>query len=219
MLKFKFDWNSVESLNCTRDQTRWIIWMIGVLRRTVVCDISTTFAVAIFRFAQIVTKNSPITQMIFFNQGMLLLGSNYFLLNNQQITKICKQSHGNVGRWCHLLDDISPQCTLGLPLQTSRFVMYSFATLLEVTQEEIKQFSRKPLSKSCELDPLPTVVLKGCLTALPLTITRIISLSLWTWVMPNALKVTIVLPMLEKKIWCRLWTIRKLSSYLELKVP
>ena len=41
-----------------------------------------------------------------------------------------------------------------------------FCNLAEVTQEEIKKFSRKLLSKSCELDPLPAVVLKGCLTAL-----------------------------------------------------
>ena len=39
-----------------------------------------------------------------------------------------------------------------------------FCNFAEVTLEEIKKFSRKPLSKSCELDPLPAVVLKGCLT-------------------------------------------------------
>ena len=52
-----------------------------------------------------------------------------------------------------------------------------FCNFAEVTLEEIKKFLRKPLSKSCELDPLPTVVLKGCLTALLPTIMRIINLS------------------------------------------
>ena len=32
-----------------------------------------------------------------------------------------------------------------------------FCNFAEVTLEEIKKFSRKPLSKSCELDPLPVV--------------------------------------------------------------
>ena len=55
-----------------------------------------------------------------------------------------------------------------------------FSNFAEVTLEEIKKFTRKLLSKSCELDPLPAVVLKGCLTVLLPTITRIINLSLST---------------------------------------
>ncbi|XP_068675718.1 uncharacterized protein [Montipora foliosa] len=73
-----------------------------------------------------------------------------------------------------------------------------FCNFAEVTQEEIKKFSRKSLSKSCELDPLPAVVLKGCFIVLLPTITRIINLSLSTGVMPDALKVAILSPMLKK---------------------
>ena len=91
-----------------------------------------------------------------------------------------------------------------------------FCNLAEVTQQEINKFSCKSLSKSSELDPLPPLVLKGCLTVLFPTITRVINISLSTCVMPNALKVAILSPML-KKIWCWLWTVPKLSSYLELK--
>ena len=80
-----------------------IIWVIGVLRRTVVSDInvSTTCAKAIFRVTCGVTwlwrrlpqrlskrqslttvlLRTPITQIFVFNQGMLLLGSNHFLIN------------------------------------------------------------------------------------------------------------------------------------------
>ena len=39
-----------------------------------------------------------------------------------------------------------------------------FCNFAEVTQEEIKKFSRKSLFKSCELDPLPAVVLKTVLS-------------------------------------------------------
>ena len=68
----------------------------------------------------------------------------------------------------------------------------------EVTQEELKKFSKKPLSKSCELDPLPDADLKGCFTVLLPTITEIINLSLSTGTMPNALKVAILSPILKK---------------------
>ena len=73
-----------------------------------------------------------------------------------------------------------------------------FCNFAGVTLEEIKKFSRKPLSKSCELDPLPAVVLKGCLTVLLLTIMRIINLSLSTGVVPDTLKVAILSPTLKK---------------------
>ena len=52
-------------------------------------------------------------------------------------------------------------------------------------------------SKSCELDPLPAVVLKGCFTVLLPTIARIVNLSLSTGVMPGALKVAILSPTLK----------------------
>ena len=73
-----------------------------------------------------------------------------------------------------------------------------FCNFAQVILEEIKKFSRKPLSKSCELDPLPALVLKGCLTVLLPTITRIINLSLSTGVVPDALKVAILSPTLKK---------------------
>ena len=40
-----------------------------------------------------------------------------------------------------------------------------FCNFAEVTLEEIKKSPRKPLTKSCELDPLPEVVLKGCINS------------------------------------------------------
>ena len=83
---------------------------------------------------------------------------------------------------------------LGLPLLTSKFVLQSFVTLLRLPWRKLKKFSRKPLSKSCELDPLPAVVLKGCLTVLNPTIMRIINLSLSTGVVPDALKGAILSP-------------------------
>ena len=64
-----------------------IIWVIGVLRRTVFGDWSfDNLCRSPHRFSKrqspkAVLLRTSITQMIFFNQGMLLLGSNYFLNN------------------------------------------------------------------------------------------------------------------------------------------
>ena len=62
-----------------------IIWVM-----LLVTDVSTTCAEAIFRVCTCtlskrqslttVLLRTPITQMIFFNQGMLLLGSKHFLI-------------------------------------------------------------------------------------------------------------------------------------------
>ena len=41
-----------------------------------------------------------------------------------------------------------------------------------VSQEEVKVFACKPSSKSCVLDPLPAMVLKGCFSVLLPTITK-----------------------------------------------
>ena len=73
-----------------------------------------------------------------------------------------------------------------------------FCNFAEVTQEEIKKFSRKSISESCELDPLPAVVLKGCFTVLLPTIARIVNLFLIIGVMPDVLKVAILSTMLKK---------------------
>ena len=93
-----------------------------------------------------------------------------------------------------------------------------FCNFAEVTLEEIKKFSRKPLSKSCELDPLPAVVLKGCLTVLLPTIMRIINLSLSTGVVPDALMVAIPSPTLKKSD-ADFEQFQNFHPILNLKVP
>ena len=53
-------------------------------------------------------------------------------------------------------------------------------------------------TKSCELDPLPTWLLKECLEDLLPAIVNIINRSLETGVMPHALKQATVRPLLKK---------------------
>ena len=73
-----------------------------------------------------------------------------------------------------------------------------FNNFREVSQEEVKVFACKPSSKSCVLDPLPAMVLKGCFSVLLPTITKFVNLSLSTGRMPNALKVAALSPSLKK---------------------
>ena len=63
-------------------------------------------------------------------------------------------------------------------------------------EEEVKVFACKPSSKSCVLDPLPAIVLKGCFSVLLPSITKFVNLSLSTDRMPNALKVATLSPSL-----------------------
>ena len=73
-----------------------------------------------------------------------------------------------------------------------------FSDFREVSQEEVKVFACKPSSKSCVLDPLPAMVLKGCFSVLLPTITKFVNLSLSTGRMPNALTVAALSPSLKK---------------------
>ena len=68
----------------------------------------------------------------------------------------------------------------------------------EVSQEDVKEFAYKPLSKSCCLDPLPASLLKDCFPVLLPTITRMVNLSLTTGVIPDALKIASLSPTLKK---------------------
>ena len=68
----------------------------------------------------------------------------------------------------------------------------------EVSQEDVKEFAYKPLSKSCCLDPLPASLFKDCFPVLLPTITRMVNLSLTTGFMPDALKIASLSPTLKK---------------------
>ena len=91
----------------------------------------------------------------------------------------------------------------------------------EVSQEDVKEFAYKPLSKSCCLDPLPASVLKDCFPALLPTITRMVNLSLTTGFMPNALKIASLSPTLKKptadfKQFTNFWPISNLKFISKL---
>ena len=69
----------------------------------------------------------------------------------------------------------------------------------QVTLDMVKKFAVKTLTKSCDLDPLPASVLKTCFPIILPTLTLVINMSLKNGVMPYALKVAVLKPLLKKQ--------------------
>lgn len=67
----------------------------------------------------------------------------------------------------------------------------------QVTLDIVKKFAVKTLAKSCDLDPLPASVLKTCFPIILSTLISIINMSLKNGVMPYALKVAVLKPLLK----------------------
>ena len=66
------------------------------------------------------------------------------------------------------------------------------------TEEEICKLVSQSSNTFCDLDPLPTSLLKHCLPALLPTITNIVNLSLSSGVFPKQFKLSSVIPLLKK---------------------
>ena len=72
------------------------------------------------------------------------------------------------------------------------------STFSPVTNENVKTTILSAASKHCDLDPMPTYLLKNCLEELLPCITNIINASLCTGVVPEIFKVALVKPLLKK---------------------
>ena len=77
-------------------------------------------------------------------------------------------------------------------------VIYILGPLNPATNEEISKIIRSSASKSCDLDPIPTWLLKLCLSELLPVITYIVNLSLSTSTVPYELKLALITPLLKK---------------------
>ena len=67
-----------------------------------------------------------------------------------------------------------------------------------VAREEVSKLISQSFNTFCDLDPIPTSILKQGLPILLPTITNIINLSLYTGVFPNKFKISSVIPLLKK---------------------
>ena len=71
-------------------------------------------------------------------------------------------------------------------------------TFLLASQDEIRKLISHATTKSCELDPLPTRLLKLCLDELVPVITSVVNSSLISGIVPLDFKSAIVRPLLKK---------------------
>jgi len=73
-----------------------------------------------------------------------------------------------------------------------------FTHFRPVTEKDILDVIRTSASKSCDLDPLPTTLLKESLPDLVPMITNIVNCSLYSGVVPDKFKIALVTPLLKK---------------------
>ena len=81
---------------------------------------------------------------------------------------------------------------------TNSFSGTTLTTLMDATEIEIQSIIRLSPAKSCELDPLPTWLLKECIAELVPTITDIVNMSLRDSLMPKSLITVLIRPLLKK---------------------
>ena len=74
----------------------------------------------------------------------------------------------------------------------------SLSEFRPMSQEEVMKLIQESKSKSCELDPIPSDLLKYCINEVLPIITEIINTSLTLGIMPDVLKHAVVKPLLKK---------------------
>lgn len=74
----------------------------------------------------------------------------------------------------------------------------SFTSFHEVSKEEVQKIIMNSATKSCALDPIPTILFKQCLDSLLPVVTSIVNTSLSSGCLPRILKVAHVTPILKK---------------------
>ena len=89
----------------------------------------------------------------------------------------------------HLCTDVAPLPPLSC---------IGLATLADTTSEEIESLIRNNPVKSCELDPIPTKLLKECAAIISPYIADVVNLSLQSGKVPKALKIGYIHPLLKK---------------------
>ena len=67
-----------------------------------------------------------------------------------------------------------------------------------LSENELNTIVAKAASKSCELDPIPSNLLKSCMDVLSPIILRIVNLSFTQGIMPDVYKRALVWPLLKK---------------------
>ena len=75
--------------------------------------------------------------------------------------------------------------------------------LKRASEDEIKKLILSSSSKSCDLDLIPTSMLKNCLAILITPINDIINISMETSTFPRNFKKTHIIPLLKKHLFLK----------------
>uniref|UniRef100_A0A8C5BDZ8 Reverse transcriptase domain-containing protein n=1 Tax=Gadus morhua TaxID=8049 RepID=A0A8C5BDZ8_GADMO len=89
-------------------------------------------------------------------------------------------------------DDPPWMITSGQPL------ISSLSDFTRVTEQTVSELIRKAKTTTCQLDPLPTSLVKACLPSISPMITNIINSSLTTGTVPPTFKLAAITPILKK---------------------
>ena len=79
----------------------------------------------------------------------------------------------------------------------------SLTSFQPATEDEIRRFIQSSPNKSCDLDPIPTHLLKSCMDVLIAPITSLVNKSLAEGIFPPAFKNAHVTPLLKKASLCK----------------
>ena len=97
---------------------------------------------------------------------------------------------------CEKLDNVStPPLTITLPESCKS----SFTDFKQVSEDTVCKVINESASKCCQLDPIPTWLVKKCLDELLPHITKIINLLLSSETVPAAFKLSHIVPLLKKQ--------------------
>ena len=88
--------------------------------------------------------------------------------------------------------------TLSSPHTPPRHTPTNLNVFSHVSEEEVSKIISQSSNTFCDLDPIPTSLLKQCLSALLTTLTTMVNMSLSTGVFPDQFKACSVLPLLKK---------------------
>ena len=75
----------------------------------------------------------------------------------------------------------------------------TLTTLNPASEQEIAKIIQSSSPKSCQLDPLPTVLVKNLKTTLAVPITRLINMSLATGEIPDSSKTALITPVIKNE--------------------
>ncbi|XP_052799130.1 uncharacterized protein LOC128230724 [Mya arenaria] len=107
-----------------------------------------------------------------------------------------------IGKIENIRDNITSQkqSSSGVGDTEADYIGVKYDKFTPTSEDEVKSIIRKSASKSCELDPIPTWLLKECLDELTPVMTKVINASLQSGYVPRSFKHSRIRPLLKSQV-------------------